>query len=270
MQVFSREADSGVEMVLECAEKTDRGKVRRHNEDSILTREDLGLFIVADGLGGHAAGEVASKIVVDQIERCISDTAGQKAALGKPEPGLSPNGQRLKNAILQSDRAITDDIELHPERETMGSTVVACLIEGKNVTLAHVGDSRAYWLGQDEKRQPIMRQLTKDHSWVADQVESGNMTAAQAKSHPFRNVITQALGNGTELEVSIQEFEMSDGDALLLCSDGLTGMVPDEQILQIYIQAPNLQGAVDGLVSKAIDNGGEDNVSVVLIKHCHS
>jgi protein phosphatase len=265
LQVFSREADSGVEMVLESFGKSDVGSVRKHNEDNFLVKEDLGLFIVADGLGGHAAGEVASKIVVDRIERYISDTAGQGDALGKPEAGLSANGQRLKNAVLMSDKAITDDIALHPERETMGSTVVACLIEGKTVTMAHVGDSRAYMLGRGG-----IKQLTKDHSWVADQVESGFMTAAEAKRHPFRNVITQALGNGIDLEVSIQEFEMADGEALLLCSDGLTGMVSDDQIFSIYNQASNLQGAVNGLVSKAIDNGGEDNVSVVIVRHCHS
>jgi protein phosphatase len=252
-------------MGLESFGKSDVGSVRKHNEDNYLIREDLGLFIVADGLGGHAAGEVASKIVVDQIEHYINDTSGPGAAFGELDKGLSANGQRLKNAVLMSDKAITDDITLHPERETMGSTVVACLIEGRKATMAHVGDSRAYRLDQSG-----IRQLTKDHSWVADQVENGFMTAAEAKRHPFRNVITQALGNGIELEVGIQEFEMADGEALLLCSDGLTGMVPDDQIFSIYNQASNLQGAVDGLVSKAIDNGGEDNVSVVLVKHCHS
>lgn len=237
------------------------GSVRKHNEDNYCIREDLGLFVVADGLGGHAAGEVASKIVVDQIEKYISQTAGPDAAPAGPGGGPA----RLKNAILLSDRAITDDIAFHPERETMGSTVVACLIEGKRVTMAHVGDSRAYRLSKKG-----IKQLTKDHSWVADQVENGFLTADEAKRHPFRNVITQALGNGVDLEVGMQEFEMADGEALLLCSDGLTGMVPDDQIFSIFIQAPNLQGAVNGLVSKAIDNGGEDNVSVVLVKHCDS
>jgi protein phosphatase len=250
-------------MGIEAFGLSDIGSVRKHNEDSYCIREDLGLFVVADGLGGHAAGEVASKIAVDQIERYINETAGPNAALDKSDGGLSANGHRLKNAILLSDKAITDDIAVHPERETMGSTVVACLVEGKRATMAHVGDSRAYRLS----KQGIW-QITKDHSWVADQVENGFLTAEEAKRHPFRNVITQALGNGVDLEVVIQEFDMLDGEALLLCSDGLTGMVPDDQILSIFIQASNLQGAVNGLVSKAIDNGGEDNVSVVLVKHC--
>jgi len=143
--------------------------------------------------------------------------------------------------------------------------VVACLIEGSQVTMAHVGDSRAYRLNDQG-----IKQLTKDHSWVADQVENGLLTADEAKRHPFRNVITQALGNGIDLEVVVRDFEIADGETLLLCSDGLTGMVPDDRILSIFNQASNLQGAVNGLISKAIENGGEDNVTVVLVKHCQS
>jgi protein phosphatase len=249
-------------MVLEAAGSTDRGTVRKHNEDSIFLDAGIGLFVVADGLGGHAAGEVASKIVVDEIAKFIKKTAGSEdGAPSGGDDGLSPNGNRIKEAIRLADKAITDDIAIHAERDSMGSTVVACLIKDKCVTMAHVGDSRAYKLSKNE-----IQQITRDHSWVADQVANGFLTTEEAKKHPFRNVITQALGNGCDLEIEIHEFEMADSEAILLCSDGLTGMVADEQILSIFAQASNLHDAVGGLISKAIENGGEDNVSVILAK----
>jgi len=250
-------------MSIEAAGLTDVGLARKHNEDSLFIDVDLGLFVVADGLGGHAAGEVASKIVVDQIAEFIDQTANSEITvpIGFGD-NLSLNGNRLKAAIKISDRAITENIVLYPERDTMGSTVVACLIEGKRVAMAHVGDSRAYLLNKDG-----IRQLTKDHSWIAEQVENGILTAEEAKRHPFRNVITQALGNGSELEIDVQEFEMADSEAIMLCSDGLSGMVSDDQILNIFNQALNIENAVCKLVRKAIENGGEDNISVVIIKY---
>ena len=250
-------------MAIEAAGLTDVGLARRHNEDSLFVDVDLGLFIVADGLGGHAAGEVASKIVVDQVAKFIKQTANFEITVPVDlRNNLSLNGNRLKAAIQMSDRAITENIVIHPERDTMGSTVVACLIEGKRVAMAHVGDSRAYLLNKNG-----IRQLTKDHSWIAEQVENGILTQEEARRHPFRNVITQALGNGNELEVDVQEFEMTDFDAIMLCSDGLSGMVTDYQILTIFNQATNLENAVSTLVSKAIENGGEDNISVIIVKY---
>jgi len=249
-------------MTLEAAGMTNVGLVRKHNEDSLFLDTQLGLFVVADGLGGHAAGEVASRIVVDQIAKHIKHTA--EAAITSPlglDYNLSLNGNRLRDAIQVSDKAITENIVSHPERESMGSTVVACLVEGKRVTLAHVGDSRAYLLNKNG-----IKQLTRDHSWVAEQVANGILTTEEAKRHPFRNVITQALGNGSELEVEIKEFEIADAETILLCSDGLSGMVSDDHILVIINQASNLQEAVHSLVSRAIENGGEDNVSVILLK----
>ena len=249
-------------MALRAAKLTDVGLVRRHNEDSLFSDTDLGLFIVADGLGGHAAGEIASQIVIDRMAEYIRQTASPEATSPVSlDKGLSLNGNRLKAAIHVSDRAIAEDIDIHPERDTMGSTVVACLVEGGRMTVAHVGDSRAYLLDGAG-----IRQITRDHSWVAEQVANGILTAEEAKKHPFRNVITQALGNGSGLSVSVREFEISDSQTILLCSDGLSGMVSDEQILDVCNQASNLQDAVEGLVKRAILNGGEDNVSVILVQ----
>lgn len=248
-------------MAIRAAGMTDVGCVRKHNEDSFLAAPELGLFVVADGLGGHAAGEVASRIVVERVAQFVGETTEKDRTWPlEYDTSLSFDGNRLKVALLLSDQAIADDIRRNPERETMGSTVVACLLNGRKVTLAHVGDSRAYVLDAEG-----IRQLTRDHSWVAEQVANGILTPSEARVHPFRNVITQALGNGGELDVEIQEFELGKSDRLLLCSDGLSGMMGDAQIWDIVKQSPDLQAAVETLISVARDNGGEDNITAVLI-----
>jgi protein phosphatase len=196
------------------------------------------------------------------MAKYIALTAKQDTAdLPNFDGRFSRNGNRLREAILNSDRAIMENIGRHPEHDTMGSTVVACLVEGTSATVAHVGDSRAYSMGKD------IRQITRDHSWVAEQIENGILTVEEAKRHPFRNVITQALGNGNDLVIDIREMELEASQAILLCSDGLSGMVSDEDVFSIFKQAPNLQIAVRSLVGRAIENGGEDNVSVVILKN---
>lgn len=240
---------------------SDVGCVRKHNEDNLLVDLELGLFLVADGLGGHAAGEVASRIVVEKVEEFISQTAERDRTWPLDYDARIPyDGNRLKAALLLSDQAILDDIRENPERESMGSTVVACLVKGDFVTMAHVGDSRAYLLNPEG-----ISQITRDHSWVADQVANGILTAEEARKHPFRNVITQALGNGGELEISIQELQVKEMDCLLLCSDGLSGMVADEDIWEIVQSSNSPAIAAERLVKKALENGGEDNVTVVLV-----
>ena len=241
--------------------RTEVGCVRKHNEDNFLMEPDLGLFVVADGLGGHAAGEVASRIVVDKIREFIAHTAERDRTWPvEYETGLSYDGNRLKAALLLADQGILDDIRTNPERESMGSTVVACLVHGDRATLVHVGDSRAYIVNTEG-----IRQVTQDHSWVAEQVANGVLTAEEARRHPFRNVITQALGNGGELDLSIQELQVKELDRILLCTDGLSGMVQDKEIWDIVRNAPDMEGAAEQLISKAMDNGGEDNITVVVV-----
>ena len=243
------------------AGQTDVGCVRKHNEDNFLIDNELGLFVVADGLGGHAAGEVASQIVVERIGQFISQTVEQDRTWPLDyDVNLPYDGNRLKAALLLSDQAIVDDIRANPERESMGSTVVACLVRDDRVTLVHVGDSRAYLLDSEG-----IRQVTKDHSWVAEQVANGILTSDEARKHPFRNVITQALGNGGDLDVAVQEIQVKELDRLLLCSDGLSGMVQDGDIWGIVQAAPSLQRAAQELIEKARDNGGEDNITVVIV-----
>ncbi len=247
-------------MRLIAAGKTDVGCVRKHNEDNLLLDTELGLLVVADGLGGHAAGEIASKIVVDRVAHFIAQTVEKDRTWPlEYDVSLNYDGNRLKVALLLSDQAIAEDIKTNPERETMGSTVVACLVHGRKVTMAHVGDSRAYLVNGD-----AILQITRDHSWVAEQVAHGILTPSEARVHPFRNVITQALGNGGDLDVAIQELELGKMDRLLLCSDGLSGMVSDQDIWSIVNESPSLEEAVNRLVARAKENGGEDNVTVIL------
>jgi len=241
--------------------RTEVGCVRKHNEDNFLVEPELGLFVVADGLGGHAAGEVASRIVVDKVGDFIAHTAERDRTWPvEYEVGLSYDGNRLKAALLLADQGILNDIQANPERESMGSTVVGCLVQGDRATLVHVGDSRAYLLNGAG-----IQQVTRDHSWVAEQVENGILTPEEARHHPFRNVITQALGNGGDLDVAVQEIQVKELDRILLCSDGLSGMIQDRAIWEIVQQAPDMDAASEKLISKAMENGGEDNITVVLI-----
>jgi protein phosphatase len=248
-------------MRISTAGRTEVGCVRKHNEDNFLLQPDLGLFVVADGLGGHAAGEVASRIVVDKIGDFIAHTAERDRTWPvEYEEALSYDGNRLKAALLLADQGILDDIRTNPERESMGSTVVACLVHGDNATLVHVGDSRAYLLDPEG-----IRQITQDHSWVAEQVANGVLTPDEARRHPFRNVITQALGNGGDLDIAIQEIRVKELDRILLCTDGLSGMMQDQEIWETVQNAPDPDAAVETLVRQAMDNGGEDNITVLIV-----
>lgn len=241
--------------------QTDVGCVRKHNEDNFLIDAELGLYIVADGLGGHAAGEVASQIVVDKMGQFIAQTVEQDRTWPlEYDVNLAYDGNRLKVALMLTDQAILEDIRSNPERESMGSTVVACLVHGGKATLVHVGDSRAYLLNCKG-----IQQVTRDHSWVAEQVANGILTPDEARKHPFRNVITQALGNGGDLEIAVQEIQINELDQLLLCSDGLSGMVPDKDIWEIVQKSDSLQDAARQLISVARENGGEDNITVLII-----
>ena len=176
-------------MGIRAAGWTEVGCVRKHNEDSFLSDPDLGLFIVADGLGGHAAGEVASQIVVETVARFVGETLEKDRTWPvEYDPSISYDGNRLKVALLLSHQAIAEDIRRNPERETMGSTVVAGLFHGPKVTLAHVGDSRAYVLGPEG-----IRQVTRDHSWVADILERSNDI-----QHAVESLISAAREHGGE------------------------------------------------------------------------
>jgi PPM family protein phosphatase len=242
---------------------TDVGRRRKGNEDSLVVNAEQCLFVVADGMGGHAAGEVASKVAVDAINEFICLTGGDEEItwpFGLDE-AISYDGNRLKTALRFANGKVLDVARSRPEYENMATTVAAVLVDGATANLAHVGDSRIYlWRGGE------LTQRTSDHSWVNEQIQSGVLPADQARSHPLRNVVTRALGGRADLQVDVQALGMQDGDALLICSDGLTTMVVDADVSRILTEAAgDVEKAAQDLVAEANERGGEDNITVVLI-----
>ena len=222
--------------------RTDIGCLRDHNEDSLVVAPPL--FVVADGMGGHAAGEVASEIAVG----VIADLA--------PE---HPDGEALAHAVKEANRAVIQAAREGRGREGMGTTVTAALLEGERLVIAQVGDSRAYLLHQGK-----LQQLTRDHSLVADMIEAGQLTTEEARTHPQRSVITRALGSDLHLQPDIYEINVETGDRLLICSDGLSGMVDDEGIEHTLRRVQDPQRCASQLVNEAVANGGHDNVTVIV------
>ncbi len=251
-------------MRIACEARTDVGRKRKGNEDALSLDEQRGLYVVADGMGGHAAGEVASRVAVEAIAEFITLTAGDEEVTwpyGLDE-SISYDGNRLQTAIRHANHRVLETVRQRADYEGMATTVAAVLMEGDTAHLAHVGDSRIYLWSHGE-----LLQLTHDHSWVNEQIQNGVISAEQARHHPLRNVVTRALGGRAELVVDVQSRKMSPGESLLLCSDGLTTMVPDVELARILCEADgDLARAVETLVAEANGKGGEDNITVVLLR----
>ena len=246
---------------------TDVGRKRKGNEDSLFVNPEQRLFVVADGMGGHAAGEVASKVAVDSINEFVCLTAGDQEITwpyGLDE-SMSYDGNRLMTAVRYANRKVLEAMKEKAEYEGMATTVAAVLVDGDTgdtANLAHVGDSRVYLY-----RDGALSQLTSDHSWVNEQIQNGVISADQARSHPLRNVVTRALGGKPDLAVDMQVQKMRHGDLLLLCSDGLTTMVADEEIARVIAEAgAEVERTAENLVDEANGRGGEDNITVLLIQ----
>lgn len=228
--------------------KTDIGLVRSNNEDAILVKPALRLWAVADGMGGHASGEVASAIANREIEQGID------------------NGLTLADSIQQAHKAILRESHINPEYAGMGSTIVAILSNGTQYQIAWVGDSRAYlWSRSKLGRQ--LEQVTTDHSYVQMLYQAGAITAKEMSTHPERNVITQCLGSQELVNVKVDTIDREWGkeDWLLLCSDGLTDAVTDQMICDVLSVNSTVEAAVDALIDTAIKNGGRDNISVLIV-----
>jgi PPM family protein phosphatase len=243
---------------------SDVGKKRTANEDSYYADGDLKLFVVADGMGGHAAGEVASKIAVDSIQDFIKNTSTDKDITWPYEfdETLSMSGNRLKTAIQGAHAKVLETTSQKKEFQGMATTVVSIMVEDGKAQVAHVGDSRAYLV-----REGRLIQLTSDHSWVNEQLRTGAITSQQARNHPYRNIVTRALGGPNPVDVDVIEETVQEGDIILLCSDGLNTMIPDEEILEIIVRNNgDIEKACQELISTANENGGEDNVTAVLVK----
>ncbi len=228
------------------AYETHTGLVREANEDAVFADSSIGLWIVADGMGGHHAGEVASAIAIEEISKSISQ------------------GKHLADAIQIAHQAIRDATEQDEVGRNMGSTVVAMKLEVCHYQIGWVGDSRAYsWDGSE------LRRLTKDHSYVQMLLDNGLITEAEISTHPSRNLISQGLGVGgvdsKTIKVDRVEGDLSVGQTVLLCSDGLTGEVTDDAISHILSATTDNPGRLEQLISAALEAGGSDNVTVILV-----
>jgi protein phosphatase len=251
-----------VKPTLNGAGRTDVGLKREFNEDAYAINLDAGLLALADGMGGHAAGEVASRLAIDTVAEFVSRTAVQ-SDITWPfgyDDRLSAAGNRLRAAFRLANERIFHSIEENEELRGMGTTLVAALAVDATCAIAHVGDSRAYLL-----REGKLTQVTNDHSWVNEQVLLGLLTREEAARHPFRNVITRALGSREDVTADVNEIRLVTGDVLLLCSDGLTSMVEDGQILKaMAAHATDPEGAAGELVERANRAGGDDNTTVIV------
>jgi protein phosphatase len=242
---------------------TDVGRKRKHNEDAYLLDAERGLFVVADGMGGHAAGEVASRLTVESIQEFIAGTEDDHDNTWPfgYNNRYSVDGNRLSTAVERANEKVMRAVVNRPELKGMGTTVVAALFDEKRATLVHVGDSRAYLL-----REAELRRLTDDHSWVQEQVNAGILSEEEAKSHPLKNVVTRALGGGTHVAVDLIEIPVGAGDRFLLCSDGLTGMVSDDEITRALASPRTLEQIVRSLIDLANERGGLDNITAIMVE----
>jgi PPM family protein phosphatase len=244
---------------------TDKGLRRTSNEDSHCERPEIGLFVVADGMGGHVAGEVASREAVDAIQAFIADTASADKNRTWPfpfEPTLSLEANRLKAAFRLANRKIAAAIADSNDLRGMATTASAFLIGQTSACVAHVGDSRVYVL-----RAGALEQITHDHSWVEEQVRAGTMSPSAARQHPWRNVVTRALSGGEDPEVDVTEVAPQPGDRVLLCSDGLFSVVNDPEIASILGDTTrSLQEIAAALIAAANAGGGPDNITALVLE----
>ena len=245
------------------AARSDPGRVRENNEDTFRDAPEINLFVLSDGMGGHASGEMASRIAVDAVVdfcRAAESDPSLVPAAGRI-PGSSEMSNRLTAAIRRANTAVREAAHQNPQSAGMGATLVAAQFDCARMCLAHVGDSRAYRF-----RSGRLEQLTQDHSFVAEQVRRGTMTQGEAEQSQLQNVLLRALGPEEELEVSVEEELLLEGDVILLCSDGLNREVSDAQIAAILEHAEDAQTAADRLIEAANRAGGADNITVIVLR----
>ena len=250
-------------LTVQVAGKSDLGCVRTNNEDNFGYDTRFGIFVVCDGMGGQAAGEVASKIGVDTILEYF-----RKAGVGDKYPmegelieGASERANALASSIRMANKTIFDAASKNAGHAGMGSTVVAALVKGSFLSIAHVGDSRIYLIRKDS-----IQQLTNDHSLVMEQVRRGLITLEEAEKSNMQNIIIRALGSEDTVEADVDDMVGQPGDILLLACDGLTKYVKDKSLLEIVKNAPTLQVACERLIQAAKNAGGDDNITCILVR----
>lgn len=251
--------------MMEFGSRTDTGRVRKNNEDSYGAAQELNLFVLSDGMGGLEAGEVASRLAVETIlAHCREGEANPSLGLvGEAIEGVSSATNRLASGVRLANYQIHHAAEESAGKQGMGATVVAARFTDTRMSLAHVGDSRAYRL-RDESFEP----LTQDHSFVAEQVRGGTLTHEQARASRLRNVLTRALGVDPEVQVEVNEELIMEDDTILLCSDGLTRELSDQQIASVLEETQDPQEAADRLVDLAYQAEGGDNITALVVRPC--
>ena len=251
--------------MIEAFGRTDVGRRRKANEDSFLVAPDSHLYAVCDGMGGHNAGEVASQMAIESLAAFV-ERSGVEREITWPwglDANLSFDANRLKTAIRLANSEVFQSAAKREELSGMGTTIVAGLVADTVLTLCSAGDSRCYLVREGE-----MQQLTKDDSWVSAALGEGILSSDDVERHPLRNVITKAVGARDSIELDVLEHTLQAGDVLLLCSDGLHGMVSDGDIARLLLSSlESLEGATARLVDAANEAGGRDNVTAVLLRY---
>lgn len=243
--------------------QTDVGRRRAVNEDNFTLVEEDSLFVVADGMGGHASGEVASQMAIDTLREFFEATNADPDATWpyKMDKGKGYEENRLVTSIKLSNLRIFESAKKNPQMDTMGTTVVGMLVVDEGVLIAHVGDSRAYRF-----RDGKLVQLTEDHSLLNDYIKMNRLSKEEIENFPHKNVIVRALGMKEEVKVDVLLDKPQQGDIYVLCSDGLCGPASDEEIHEIVAAEKDIEQAATKLIAKANDNGGPDNITVILAK----
>lgn len=248
---------------IEFGARSDVGCVRANNEDNYRVAPEVNLFVLSDGMGGLASGEVASRLSVDAVVKHCGEAAANPSLgmAGARIAGASEASNRLASAIRLANQAVYDAAKRNGNNGRMGATLAAIRIDGERLTVAHVGDSRIYRL-----RGGNLEQLTRDHSFVAEQVHNGRMTAEEASSSALQSVLIRAIGIEADVDVDVNEELLVEGDTVLVCSDGLTRELSDEQIAGVLEESGGAQQAADSLVALAKQAGGSDNVTVIVVR----
>jgi serine/threonine protein phosphatase PrpC len=250
--------------MIEAYGRTDVGRRRKINEDSFLVSPETSLFAVCDGMGGHNAGEVASRMAIETISAFIQRSAVEKEITWPwgLDANLSFDANRLKTAIRLANARVFQAADNREELTGMGTTVVTALVSGDTMTIGSAGDSRCYLV-----REGALKQLTRDDSWVSAALGEGILNSDDVEHHPLRNVITKAVGARDAIDLDVLEHDLRPGDLVMLCSDGLHGMVNDQEIERIVLASPeSLEEMSARLVDAANEAGGRDNVTVVLFR----
>lgn len=250
------------DIALEIAGKTDPGLVRSQNEDAILTGAAHGFVILADGMGGYNAGEVASSMAVAAVRDALEREFAPASDITGDTTAPTAMSVLVERAIQRANLSVYEAARSDPQYEGMGTTIVVAVFRDGKATIAHVGDSRMYRL-----RQGALQQITRDHSLLQEQIDAGLVHPSQARFSSVKNLVTRAVGVAAETEVEVHEHEMQPADLYLLCSDGLSDMLADEELLAILTaHHDTLDDACDDLVRQANARGGLDNISVILVR----